>query len=268
VASLLNNLCPPYIDQCPLEILLVVERYDLPANHRTRRACVNAIGTAWCDQPYLRGAKLARVSSGAGVSYAALSDGQKVEILEKSLQCAYDDRDVKQGRIQRLEESLQSAANDREIQRRHMEELRSRTNALESALGNETKEKVVVEEESKESFDEDTTGGSSESGNSRRAYDGSNLETAPNTMPEEDRFAYEEVAVIVTVTALAAGFYTFTRETFSKTMSCMVCHNDGPMPESHFADYTAESTKEAVILKMVDFGREIRRQCFFIYVGQ
>jgi hypothetical protein len=243
VACLLHNLCPQFIDTCPLEILQVVERYHLPANHRTRRACVSAIGKAWWDQPYLRGSKLARVSSsGAGGSYAALSDGQKVEILEKSLQCAYDDREVQQGRIQRLEESLQAVSNDRDIQRRLMEELRPRTNALELAPGKDTKETVVTEEESKETFDEDLTGGASESGNPWRAYDGSNLATTPNTMPE-DRPAYGEVGVIVTLTTLAAGLRSFTRATFSKTMACMVCHYGGPMPESHFTDYTANFNK-------------------------
>jgi BTB/POZ domain len=89
VTTLLDKLCPEFVAQCPLDILQVVERYQLPANYPTRRDCSSAIGRTWFDQPYLlRGS----ASAEEGSAYASLSDAQKVEILSHSLHNAHDDR--------------------------------------------------------------------------------------------------------------------------------------------------------------------------------
>jgi BTB/POZ domain len=110
VATLLDRLCPEFVAQCPLDILQLVERYQLPANYPARWDCSSAIGITWFDQPYLRGFASAERSV-----YASLSDAQKVQILEQSLYNAHDDRAARLGsstlektRLRQRAETLES----------------------------------------------------------------------------------------------------------------------------------------------------------------
>jgi BTB/POZ domain len=84
VANLFDKyLHPRSIEMFPFLILQLAERYELPADHSTRQACIKTIGASWSERPH--------PPRGFPITYAALSDGLKVEILERSLGQAYDD---------------------------------------------------------------------------------------------------------------------------------------------------------------------------------
>jgi hypothetical protein len=260
VSALLNHLCIQFIEQYPLEILQVMERYELPSSHRARRSCVAAIGKTWGDHPYLRGSKLAKVS-GAGVSYAALSDAQKVEILEKSIQCAYDDREDKHGKIQNLQDMLQSATLERASQRRNMAELRNRTSALELEL--ELAKCVGYAPSSSENHPPVVynAGGTATNHHHEKIKSSSSRastppkKVTPATSPNH-RSAFEEVGAILTVTALAASVCTFTKATLSKTLSCTECPGIASS-ENHFDSNNDFTHTFSVMSHVEDFSVDL-----------
>jgi BTB/POZ domain len=84
VANLFDKyLHPRSIEKFPFAILQLVERYKLPADHSARQACIKTIGALWSKWPH--------PPRGFPITYATLSDGLKVEILERSLGQANDD---------------------------------------------------------------------------------------------------------------------------------------------------------------------------------
>jgi hypothetical protein len=128
VEILLDCIHPSFLQQCPYDILQVMERYQLPADHYLRRVCASIIAKTWHAQPYLRGGVAA---SPAGrrdhAKYATLSDDQKVQILERSMQCAHDGREALGNDIRNAQIQLRLLA--------AMElKLRLRTKVLETEL--------------------------------------------------------------------------------------------------------------------------------------
>jgi hypothetical protein len=173
VETLLDRLHPSVMQQCPYDILQVMERYHLPADHYLCRVCANIIAKTWQARPHLRGGVAASPAVRRDhAKYTALSDAQKVQILERSMQWAHDGREALGTDVRHAQIQLHSLA---AIELK----LRFRTMVLEAELARFVRFRHVGV-------------------HARGCYDGSNRNMQPIATPKDRQRAAEVIGTVVT----------------------------------------------------------------------